>query len=91
MTVILTVTVTVKGPHTCAAPFITHHFPCCACISSPVPHGEVRVDPHVAAAVCTPASYSVEAAAEVHHRTALAIAVSACTVFVVVVNRQQVS
>lgn len=78
------------GPHTCAAPFITHHFPCCACISSPVSQGEARVDPHVAAAVCTPASYSVKPAAEVHHRTALAIAVSTCITSVEVVNRHQV-
>lgn len=91
MTVSAAMTVTMKGPHTCSAPFITHHFPRCACISSPVPQGKARVDPHVAAAVCTPASYSVEAAAEVHHRAGLAIAVSTCIALVVVVNRHQVS
>jgi hypothetical protein len=88
MAVILAVAVT--GPHTCSAPFITHHFPRCACVSSPVPQGEARVDPHVAAAVCTPVSYSVEAAAEVHHRTALAITVSTCIMRVLVGNRYQV-
>ena len=90
MAVTVTMTVTVKDPHTCSAPFITHHFPRCARISSPVPQGEARVDPHVAAAVCTPASYSVEAAAEVHHGAVLAITVSTCITSVVVVNNHQV-
>ena len=86
----MAVIVSVTGPHTCAAPFITHHFPCCTCISSPVPEGEARIHPHVATAVCTPASYSVEAAAEVHHGAVLAITVSTCITSVVVVNNHQV-